>query len=57
MSRDIDELIYMLERRQDDLREKMIKAREAGNEKLERQLFHTSYGLAEAIDIVREWID
>lgn len=57
MSRDIDELIYMLENRQDDLREKMIKAREAGNIALERQLFYTTYGLTEAIDIIREWID
>lgn len=57
MSRDIDELIYMLENRQNDLREKMIKAREAGNIALERQLFYTIYGLTEAIDIIREWID
>lgn len=56
MSRDIDELIHILENEQDDLREKMIKAREAGNISLERQLFYTNFGLSKAIDIVKEWI-
>ena len=57
MSRDIDELTYMLENEQNDLREKMIEAREAGNIALERQLFYTNFGLSKAIDIVKEWID
>lgn len=39
------------------LEKKMIKAREAGNIALERQLFYTNFGLSKAIDIVKEWID